>query len=539
MDLNSETARRRTFAIISHPDAGKTTLTEKLLLYSGAVSRAGSVRPKKAGLHATSDWMAMEQARGISITSTALQFEYGGCLFNLLDTPGHEDFSEDTYRTLTAVDSAVMVLDGAKGIEPQTRKLFQVCCARRIPILTFINKLDHAARDPLELLDEIERVLGIRAAAMNWPIGDGPAFRGVFDLVNRRLLRYSRVSGGRRKAEAWETTIDDPKFAQAIGTDAFGRLQDELALIEAAGERFNRESFLEGSLTPVYFGSALHNFGVETFLQALVTLAPPPQPRETAQGVIEPCDAEFSAFVFKIQANMDPRHRDRMAFLRVCSGRFEKDMSVYHTRLGRKIQMTRSHRLFARDRETLTEAFPGDVIGVVNPGLFVIGDTVTAGSPIEFPPIPSFPPENFGLLRNRDVSKSKQFRKGVRQLEEEGVIQLLFTPGGGTRGPILAAVGRLQFDVVEARLLQEYGVTVSIDLLSYSCARWLDMGPGDQDRINWPYNGFLRATDRRERCVCLFESQWTMEHFVEKNPGVSIRENGLRNNKSGVSTSLR
>jgi peptide chain release factor 3 len=525
MDLKSEVARRRTFAIISHPDAGKTTLTEKLLLYSGAVSQAGSVRSKK-GLHTTSDWMAMEQARGISITSTALQFEYGGCLFNLLDTPGHEDFSEDTYRTLTAVDSAVMVLDGAKGIEPQTRKLFQVCCARKIPILTFINKLDHPAREPLGLLDEIERDLGIRVAAMNWPIGDGPAFRGVFDLASGKLLRYSRVAGGERRTDAWETTIDDPSFAQTIGEEAFRHLQDELALIDAAGERFDRQSFLEGRLTPIYFGSALNNFGVETFLQALVSLAPPPQPRETNQGAITPCDAEFSAFVFKIQANMDPRHRDRMAFLRVCSGRFEKDMSVHHTRLGRKIQMTRSHRLFARDRETLMEAFPGDVIGVVNPGLFVIGDTVTAGSPIEFPAMPSFPPENFGVLRNRDVTKSKQFRKGVQQLEEEGVIQVLFTPGGGTREPILAAVGRLQFDVVEARLLQEYGVTVSIQPLSYSFARWLDMGPDDPAGIHWPFNGFLRATDRRERCVCLFESQWTMQHFVEKNPRVNMRETG-------------
>jgi peptide chain release factor 3 len=526
MDLASEVARRRTFAIISHPDAGKTTLTEKLLLYSGALRRAGSVRPNKSGLHATSDWMAMEQARGISITSTALQFEHGGCLFNLLDTPGHEDFSEDTYRTLTAVDSAVMVLDAAKGIEPQTRKLFQVCSARKIPILTFINKLDHPARDPLGLLDEVERVLGIRAAAMNWPVGDGPAFRGVFDLANRRLLRYVRVAGGQHKAEQWETTINDPAFSQAVGADAFRRLQDELALLDAAGEKFEMETFLAGRLTPVYFGSALHNFGVETFLDALVSLAPPPQPRQTTQGAVTPCDGEFSAFVFKIQANMDPRHRDRMAFLRVCSGRFEKDMSVYHTRLGRKIQMTRSHRLFARDRETLIEAFPGDVVGVVNPGIFVIGDTVTEGSPIGFPPIPTFPPENFGLLRNRDVSKNKQFRKGIQQLEEEGVIQLLFTPGGGTREPILAAVGRLQFDVVEARLLQEYGVSASVDPLSYSHARWLEGEPGDHSRINWPYNGFLRATDRRERCVCLFESQWTLQHFAEKNPGVAMSETG-------------
>jgi len=526
MDLAAEVSRRRTFAIISHPDAGKTTLTEKLLLYSGALVRAGAVRPKEAGPHAASDWMAMEQARGISITSTALQFEYGGRLFNLLDTPGHEDFSEDTYRTLTAVDSAVMVLDAAKGIEPQTRKLFQVCRARKLPILTFINKLDLPARDPLGLLDEIESVLDIRAAAMNWPVGDGPAFRGVFDLEARKLLRYRRTSGGRDKAEVWETTMEDAALAHAIGAEAFERLRDELALIDEAGEKFERDAFVEGRLTPVYFGSALQNFGVETFLQALATLAPPPQPRETGDGPLDPCDPELSAFVFKIQANMDPRHRDRMAFLRICSGRFEKDMSVYHARLGRKVQMTRSHRLFARDRETLTEAYPGDVIGVINPGLFAIGDTVTSGRRIELPPVPNFPPENFGVLQNRDVSKDKQFRKGVEQLEEEGVVQLLFTPEGGSREPILAAVGKLQFDVVQSRLQREYGVTASIKPLPFSCARWLEAGPEETARVKWPYNGFLRAADRRGRCVGLFASQWALKNFAEENPGLRLSETG-------------
>ena len=526
MDLASEVARRRTFAIISHPDAGKTTLTEKLLLYSGVVSQAGSVRPKKTGSHATSDWMAMEQARGISVTSTALQFEYEGCLFNLLDTPGHEDFSEDTYRTLTAVDSAVMVLDAAKGIETQTRKLFQVCCSREIPILTFINKMDQPARDPLELLDEIERVLGIRPTPMNWPIGDGADFRGVFDFANRRLLRYGRRSGGQHKTEVWESSLDDPAFSMAVGAERFERLREILELLEFAGEKFSRDTFLDGQLTPVYFGSALHNFGVEAFLRALVALAPPPQVRATLQGSVDPCDASFSAFVFKIQANMEPRHRDRMAFLRVCSGRFEKDMVVHHPRLGRKIQMTRSHRLFARDRETLHEAFPGDVIGVVNPGLFAIGDTVTAGDPVEFLPMPSFPPENFGVLRNQDLSKNKQFRKGVEQLEEEGVVQVLYTPEGATRAPILAAVGRLQFDVVEARLHHEYGVKVLVEPLPYTHVRWLGGTPDDEQRIDWPYNGILRAKDRRERSVCLFSSQWILDHFIEKNPGLALSETG-------------
>jgi len=522
MDRIEETRRRRTFAIISHPDAGKTTLTEKLLLYSGAVSQAGAVRPKKSGLHAASDWMAMEQARGISITSTVLQFDYQECRFNLLDTPGHRDFSEDTYRTLTAVDCAVMVLDAAKGIEPQTRKLFEVCCSRKVPIVTFINKMDHPARDPLELLDEIESVLGIRPAPMNWPVGDGPEFKGVADIRERRILRFSKAGAGRFKAESWGGSLSDPGLPDLIGPELHRRLRDDLALIEGAGETFDRGRFLEGALTPVYFGSALNNFGVEIFLRALADLAPPPQPRQSSKGRVDPYSPEFSAFVFKIQANMDPRHRDRMAFLRVCSGRFEKDMRVHHARLGRSVQMTRAHRLFAGERESLDEAFPGDVVGVVNPGLFIIGDTVTTGEPVEFPPIPSFPPENFGLLRNRDVTKDKQFRKGVQQLQEEGVVQLLFTPQGGEREPILAAVGKLQFDVVESRLLQEYGVTASVQPLSFTCACWIEDAKGDEARIRWPYSGFLRAIDSRERRVCLFESPRILDHFLEMNSGLEV-----------------
>ena len=526
MDLASEVSRRRTFAIISHPDAGKTTLTEKLLLYSGAIHQAGSVRPKKAGQRAASDWMALEQARGISITSTALQFEYDGRLFNLLDTPGHEDFSADTYRTLTAVDCAVMVLDAAKGIEPQTRKLFQVCSARKVPILTFINKLDHPAQDPLGLLDEIETVLGIRPAPMTWPVGDGPRFQGVVDLAERRLLRYSRAGAGRVKAESWGDSLDEPTLPKTVGEDLFRRLQDDLALLEGAGESFDREAFLSGGLTPVYFGSALHNFGVEMFLRALGALAPPPQPRESNRGLIDPADPNFTAFVFKIQANMDPRHRDRMAFLRICSGRFERDMKVRHPRLGREIQMTRSHRLFGGERESLEEAFPGDVIGVVNPSLFVIGDTVSTGPATEFPPMPSFPPENFARLANRDVSKSKQFRKGLEQLEEEGVTRLFYTADSGTREPVLAAVGRLQFDVVESRLLSEYGVTTQVQPLAFTCARWLEAPPEEHARIAWPHSGYMRAVDAQDRPVCLFESEWTLARFAERNPKIRLNATG-------------
>jgi peptide chain release factor 3 len=458
--VHAEVARRRTFAIISHPDAGKTTLTEKLLLYAGAIEMAGAVRPKKARQHAASDWMALEQARGISITSTALQFEFGGCLFNLLDTPGHQDFSEDTYRTLTAVDSAVMVLDAAKGIEPQTRKLFHVCRLRGIPILTFINKMDQPGRDPLEILDEIEKELQIAVAPMNWPVGDGPRFQGVFDRATGRLLRFSPSSRGQTRSDWWESTIDDPDFRTTIGVGDYQRLTESLELLEATGASFAAEPFARGELTPVYFGSALNNFGVEVFLQALVERALPPQPRNSNAGLIQPEDKAFSAFVFKIQGNMDPQHRDSMAFLRICSGRFERDMLVHHPRLGKRIRMTRLHRLFARERTTIEEAWPGDVVGVVNPGIFAIGDSLSSGEPIQFDPLPSFQPEHFATLRNFDMSRSKQFRKGVDQLSEEGVVQVYYAPDASRREPILGAVGRLQFDVVESRLKEEYGVSV-------------------------------------------------------------------------------
>ncbi len=366
-NLQQGVARRRTFAIISHPDAGKTTLTEKLLLYAGAVNQAGSVRARKNQRAATSDWMAMEQQRGISITSTVLQFEYKDCVFNLLDTPGHRDFSEDTYRTLMAADSAVMVLDSAKGIEPQTKKLFEVCRQSNLPILTFINKLDHVGRDPLELLDEIEQVLNLRVSPLNWPIGSGEAFQGVFDLQAQQVLLFERTVHSQYRAPVKVTDLADPLLAETIGERACQRLREDAELLAGAGAPFDREAFLAGTLTPVFFGSALNNFGVEPFLAALVALAPSPRPRESDRGWIAPTSPAFSGIIFKIQANMDPQHRDTMAFLRVCSGRFEKDMLVHHPRLGRKVRMSRPHRLFARDRETVDEAYPGDVIGFSNP----------------------------------------------------------------------------------------------------------------------------------------------------------------------------
>ncbi|MBI4906257.1 MAG: peptide chain release factor 3 [Acidobacteria bacterium] len=523
-ELKQEISRRRTFAIISHPDAGKTTLTEKLLLYAGAVEAAGSVRPKKQQSHATSDWMAMEQARGISITSTVLQFEHEGCLFNLLDTPGHQDFSEDTYRTLTAVDSAVMVLDGAKGIEPQTRKLFEVCRMRQIPILTFVNKMDQPGLEPLELLDEIEKVLGIVACPINWPVGYGPQFRGVANLESRRFLRYTRSTGGQFRSLALDISIDDPEFEPTVGSENARHLGETSALLRGVIPPFEKPLFLSGRQTPVFFGSALNNFGVDCFLKALVDLAPSPRARISEQRPVDPLEPRFSAFIFKIQGNMDPMHRDSMAFLRICSGRFERDMLVHHPRLGKKVRMTRLHRLFARGRQTVDEAFAGDVVGVVNPGMFAIGDTLSDSAGIEFQRMPSFQPEHFGVLHNDDVSRSKQFRKGVIQLAEEGVVQVYYDPAGVRREPILGAVGRLQFDVVESRLFQEYGVRAGVDSLPYTCARWPQGTPEALARVRWPSSGVALARDQNDRMVCLFSSKWELQSLTREYPEVQFSE---------------
>ena len=519
--LSREVLRRRTFAIISHPDAGKTTLTEKLLLYAGALHLAGAVQARSHQRRATSDWMELEQARGISITSTVLQFAYQGMLVNLLDTPGHQDFSEDTYRTLMAVDSAVMVLDSAKGIEPQTKKLFAVCRRRGIPILTFINKLDQPGRHPFDLLHEIEQTLGLTAVPFNWPIGEGAAFQGLYDLRERHVLFFQRTAHNQRRAPMQVEAFPHPNLAVTLG-ETYGPLQEEIALLTGAGTSFDHARFLAGELTPVFFGSALTNFGVEPFLNAFLQLAPPPGPRQSAQRLVQPTDEAFSGFVFKIQANMDPQHRDRMAFLRVCSGRFEKDMVVYHARLGRKIRMTRPHRLFGRDRETIDEAFPGDVVGLVNPGLFAIGDTLCSTGLLAFDPIPQFPPECFGVLHSSDISKYKQFQKGLRQLEEEGVMQVLLAPDQTRREPVLAAVGDLQFDVVVSRLQSEYGVTASVERLPYVCARWIGGDPEKLTRVYWPMDT-LRLVDRKGCPVMLFGSERLLAYCMKENPSIEFR----------------
>jgi peptide chain release factor 3 len=522
-ELAREVARRRTFAIISHPDAGKTTLTEKLLLYGGAIETAGAVRTRKSQRHATSDWMAMEQSRGISVTSTVLQFEYDGYCLNLLDTPGHQDFSEDTYRTLHATDSAVMVLDSAKGIEPQTRKLFHVCRMRGIPILCFINKLDHPGKDPFELLSEIERELSVDAVAVNWPIGSGPTFQGVYDLRGRQVLRFERTAHGGSRAPVTVSGIDDPAVADVIGDSAAAELREAGELLEGAGVSFDEKRFLSGDLIPVFFGSAINNFGVEPFLRALLELAPPPVPRQSSNGPVEPVQQAFTGFVFKIQANMDKRHRDRLAFLRVCSGSFEKDMEVFHSRLGRTVRMTRPHRLFARERETVEQAYPGDVLGFVNPGLFRIGDTVSSDGPIEFDPIPNFAPEHFAVLRAKTVTKQKQFLKGLEQLEEEGVMQLFFYRDGLRSEPILGVVGELQFDVMQSRLESEYGVETSLQRLSFKMARWVQ-GPQEAvNRLRAPGQSRL-AEDTSENLVVLFTSKWELDTCREEVPALYFAE---------------
>ncbi len=518
--LRAEANRRRTFAIISHPDAGKTTLTEKLLLYAGAIELAGAVRGRKSQRHVVSDWMDVERERGISVTSAALDFEFHGCRINLLDTPGHQDFSEDTYRTLFAVDSAVMVIDAAKGIEAQTRKLFEVCRLRRLPVLTFVNKLDLPGRDPFELLQEIEAVLGIHAAPVNWPVGSGDRFRGVFELGPAVIHLYERVPGGGFRAPVQTADASDPVMVDMLGPEAHAALTNDVELLHGAGTPFDPQEYLAGRQTPVYFGSALANFGLEPILEALNALAPPPSPRMADHGLVPPDAPGFSGFVFKIQANMNRRHRDRVAFVRICSGAFVKDMALVNARLGDTIRATRPYRFFGGTRETIERAYPGDVIGLSNPGKFAIGDTLYSGEALRYPPVPRFPPEHFGRARLLD-SRSKQFDAGVRQLEEEGLMQVVY-PMTGRREPVLGVVGPLQLEVVEARLQQEYGVDCRIDTMSMTALRWLRGDPQHLADLTTPSSGVMRAVDRDGRPVLLFESTWHLNYCAQQNPRVEF-----------------
>jgi peptide chain release factor 3 len=518
--VSSEVLKRRTFAIISHPDAGKTTLTEKLLLYSGMIHTAGMVRARKGGKATSSDWMGLEKERGISVSASAMQFPYKDALINVLDTPGHQDFSEDTYRTLTAADSAVMVLDASKGVETQTRKLFAVCRMRHVPILTFINKMDLPSKEPLDLLHELEEVLGIHAAAVNWPIGSGREFRGVINLLTRQVSLFERSTvGGAAKAKMVTQTLEECVSSGALSEDEQRRVTDDLELLEAAGNPMNLEKFLCGELTPVFFGSALTNFGVESFFDAFAELAPSPRPYDAkdtsgATITVDPIEHSFSGYVFKIQANMNPRHRDSMAYLRVCSGRFERDLVVKHHRSGKEVRLSRSYALVAQDRSTVDEAFSGDIIGVINPGVFAIGDTVSLTGGFNFLPMPQFPPEVVGQLRPTDALRHKAFEKGVAQLAQEGAVQILRSFKNPRMPPYVAAVGKLQFEVLQYRLSDEYGVETAIDLLPYRHSAYI---VGDPTTLIIPYGAML-ATDAHDRTVLLFSAEWERNHTREKNP---------------------
>jgi len=527
-DLARETARRRTFGIISHPDAGKTTLTEKLLLFGGAIQMAGTVKARKAARYATSDWMAMERERGISVTSSVMQFEYEGYAINLLDTPGHQDFSEDTYRVLTAVDSAVMVIDSAKGVETQTKKLMEVCRLRDTPIITFINKMDREGREPLDLLTDIEESLGIECAAMTWPIGMGKGFKGTWNIQKNELHLFSATHGGKIQAGLVIKGLDDPQLDKLLGSQA-DDLRRDMELIEGAGYPFDRERYLAGKQTPVFFGSAINNFGVQEMLGAFVALAPQPRPRvaitsapetKTETREVEPTEPEFSGVVFKIQANMDPAHRDRIAFLRICSGRFTRGMKLRHHRIGKDVTVSNATIFMAQDRTNVDDAWPGDIIGLHNHGTIKIGDTFSEKEPLKFTGIPSFAPEHFRRVILKSPLKAKQLQKGLAQLAEEGAVQV-FRPLMGN-DYILGAVGVLQFDVIMARLKDEYGVEALYEPAQYNCARFITADDkrklGDFERA---LHGSL-AKDAEDNLAYLAPSQWRLEDTQEKWPDIAF-----------------
>ncbi|MCH7226250.1 peptide chain release factor 3 [Haloferula sp. A504] len=526
-ELQREVARRRSFAIISHPDAGKTTLTEKFLLYGGALQLAGSVTARKNQRATTSDWMELEKQRGISVSSTVLQFDYKDRVINILDTPGHKDFSEDTYRVLTAVDAAVMVVDAGKGIESQTRKLFEVCRKRGVPIFTFMNKLDRPARPPLELLDELESVLGIDAIPLNWPLGDGPRFRGVFDREEKQVHLFERTPGGAFRAPESVNDISDPIVREKLDSDVYDQVTEELELLEGAGAGFDYEAVAAGELTPVFFGSAANNFGVQLLLDRFIELAPPPASRTSNGEEVAPTSEDFSAFVFKIQANMNPKHRDRVSFIRIVSGRFERDMNVIHTRTGEKVRLSNSMRLFAQDRETVDDAFAGDVAGLVGNHDFLIGDTLSSNKDIAFDEIPRFAPECFAYLHNASTAKFKRFRAGLAQMLKEGVVmefQPLDTTGAYV--PLLGAVGPLQFEVLQHRLQGEYDAETRIEHASWGFSRWMRKKEGETTPEDLPELSMdvKLVRDLHGHLVALIPSEWTLGTFTEKNADWEISD---------------
>lgn len=520
-DMQNEVQKRRTFAIISHPDAGKTTLTEKLLLFGGAIRLAGTVKGRKASRHATSDWMEIEKQRGISVTSSVMQFDYDGHRVNILDTPGHQDFSEDTYRTLTAADSAVMLIDSAKGVEAQTKKLFQVCSKRGIPIFTFMNKLDREGRDPFDLMEELEQVLGIRSYPMNWPIGSGKQFCGVYDRVRNQLELFH--NGDHDRIEVRKVSgYDDPLVREIAGDYLYEQLQEQLQLLDIAGDPFDLEKVRNGELTPVFFGSAINNFGVQTFLENFLELAPQPTPRKSTQGDIDPIRFDkFSGYIFKIQANMNPAHRDRIAFLRICSGKFERGMAVRHVRAGKEIKLSQPQQFLAQERDIVEEAFPGDIIGLFDPGIFRIGDSLSQGSPdIVYDELPTFSPEMFSKVTIKNALKQKQFLKGIDQLTEEGTIQVFHTTSGFDE-LILGVVGQLQFEVMEYRMKAEYGVDILLHRLPFQFARWVVDDKIDPTKFR--INSQL-VKDKKDNYVALFENEYAMRSAMEKMPQAKFLE---------------
>ena len=517
-----EIARRRTFAIISHPDAGKTTLTEKFLLYGGAVQLAGSVTARRNQRATTSDWMELEKQRGISVSSTVLQFIYGPHVVNLLDTPGHKDFSEDTYRVLTAVDAAVMVVDAAKGIEPQTRKLFEVCRRRGVPIFTFMNKLDRPSRPPLDLLDDLESVLGIEAAPCNWPLGDGPDFRGVYDRLSEEVHLFEKTPQGAFRAPEKVGGAKDILVEEALAPDVHARFLEEIDLLDGAGASFDLEDLRAGRQTAVFFGSATNNFGVRLLLDRFLEFAPPPAGRLSGKKMVEPSASPFSGFVFKVQANMNPRHRDRVAFVRVVSGRFERDMMAYNPRTGKNLRLSNSQRLFAQGRETVDDAWPGDVVGLVGNHDIQIGDTLTEDLKLAFQETPRFPPECFAFIHCSSSTMQKRFRSGLDQLLKEGVAQRFHLEGAVTALPLLGAVGPLQFDVLRHRLESEYGAECRVELASWDTVRWLAEPSLIQASSLALPTGAAQGTDMEGRTVLLFSSAWALRYFTENHQELSL-----------------
>ncbi len=526
MSLIDEIKKRRTFAIISHPDAGKTTLTEKFLLYGGAIRMAGSVKARKAATHAVSDWMEIEKQRGISVTSSVMQFNYDGYCINILDTPGHQDFSEDTYRTLIAADSAVMVIDGAKGVEDQTRKLFHVCSLREIPIFTFINKMDRETRDPFELLEDIESELGIKSYPMNWPIGVGKDFKGVYDRKEEKVIIFEGGNHGQNEVKETIIDINDENIQNVLGKNLYEKLMEDIELLDIAGDDFSEEKVRVGELTPVFFGSALTNFGVEPFLKEFLNLTSSPLPRNSSIGEIDTFEEPFSAFVFKIQANMNKAHRDRLAFMRICSGKFEKGLEVNHVQGGKKVKLTQPQQFLAQDREIVEEAYAGDIIGVFDPGIFSIGDTLCVNpKKFKFDGIPTFAPEHFARVKPVDTMKRKQFIKGVTQIAQEGAIQVFKELHIGMEEIIVGVVGVLQFEVLEFRLKSEYNVDIKMDRLPFRYVRWIENDNVNVDKLNLT-SDTKKVKDLRDRNLLIFQNDWGISWALEHNSGLILSDVG-------------